>query len=149
MKTEKIIIGRWDYADFLDFKIKNIPVKIDTGAYTSSLRCSSIEEIKSDNGDILRYTILDSDHHITDKKRTFETKDYEIRIVKNSGGKPKQRYSIKTKMRIFDEIKLVEFTLAKRDGMRFPVLLGRKFLGKQYLVDPSKARLSHKKKKTN
>ena len=148
MKPDKKIIGRWDYADFLDFKIKNIPVKIDTGAYTSSLRCSSIEEIISEDGNILRFTILKAEHSLPVKKRTFETSDYSIRKVKNSGGGiAKKRYSIKTTIEIFNEPKRVEFTLAERHGLRFPVLLGRKFLGKEYLVDPSKARLSDKKRK--
>lgn len=148
MKLDKKIIGRWDYADFLDFKIKNIPVKIDTGAYTSSLRCSSIEEIISEDGNILRFTILKKKHPLPLDKRTFETRDYSIRSVKNSGGTATKRYSIKTTMEIFNEPKRVEFTLAERDGLRFPVLLGRKFLSKEYLVDPSKARLSDKAKNT-
>lgn len=144
MKPEKTIIGRWEYMDFLDFKIKNVPVKVDTGAYTSSLRCSKIEVITKDDKKVLRYTILKSDHPIPAEERTFETKHYATRKVKNSGGEMKVRYSIKTTVRIFNEDKLVEFTLAKRKGLRFPVLLGRKFLGKQYLVDPSKTRLSYK-----
>lgn len=144
MKAEKTVIGRWEYMDFLDFKIKDIPVKIDTGAYTSSLRCSKIEEITQEDNTILRYTILRPDHPIPLEKRTFETAQYTTRKVKNSSGKLKTRYSITTTVRIFDEDQLVEFTLAKRQGLKFPVLLGRKFLGKQYLVDPSKTSLSKK-----
>ncbi|MDG1333422.1 MAG: RimK/LysX family protein [Crocinitomicaceae bacterium] len=147
MKAEKKVIGRWDYMDFLDFNIKNVPVKTDTGAYTSSLRCSYIEEVSSDDERILRYTILESDHPIPEEKRTFETKNYSTRKVKNSTGKIKVRYSILTKVLLFDEIKEVEFTLAKRKGLKFPVLLGRKFLGKEFLVDPSRTRLSYKQKK--
>ncbi|NVK63348.1 MAG: ATP-dependent zinc protease [Flavobacteriales bacterium] len=148
MESTKTIIGRWDYADFLDFNIENIPVKTDTGAYTSSLRCSSIEEITSSDGaSILRYTILEEDHFIPVEKRTFETTEYSTRIVKNSGGNPKKRFSIRTTIRLFGKDKSVEFTLAERKGLRFPVLLGRKFLGNQYLVDPSKTRLSYTQKK--
>ncbi len=150
MELTKTIIGRWDYADFPDFNIENIPVKTDTGAYTSSLRCSSIEEIESADGTpALRYTILRKDHPIPIEKRTFETKEYSTRIVKNSGGTPKKRFSIHTTMRLFGKDERVEFTLAERIGLKFPILLGRKFLGKQYLVDPSKARLSYNQKKTN
>lgn len=150
MESTKTIIGRWDYADFLDFNIENIPVKTDTGAYTSSLRCSSIEEISSSDGSpLLRYTVLNEDHPIPMEQRTFETKEYATRIVKNSGGIPKKRFSIKTTVRLFGKDKTVEFTLAERKGLRFPVLLGRKFLGNEYLVDPSKTRLSYTQKKPN
>lgn len=151
MNSDKLIIGRWDYADFPDFSIENVPVKIDTGAFTSSLRCSAIEEIVLDDCSTLRYTILDKDDPIPIEARTFETTEYTTRVVKNSGGKPNTRYLIETTVRMFGQEKLVEFTLAKRSGLRFPVLLGRKFLGNQFLIDPTKTRLSHKlkKKRTN
>ena len=146
MKTDKVLIGRWDYADFPEFQLSNVPVKIDTGAFTSSLRCSSIEEINKDGKSILRYTILDQDDPIPMERRTFETDNYGSRIVKNTGGEPEKRFSVETIVQIFDQNILVEFTLAKRQGLRFPVLLGRKFLGNRFLIDPSKTRLSHKRK---
>lgn len=150
MELTKTIIGRWDYADFPDFNMENIPVKTDTGAYTSSLRCSYIEEIETADGtSVLRYTILRKDHPIPVEKRTFETTEYSTRIVKNSGGIPKKRFSIYTTMRLFGKDERVEFTLAERIGLKFPILLGRKFLGKQYLVDPSKSRLSYNQKNKN
>lgn len=147
MKADKILIGRWDYADFPNFQLTDVPVKIDTGAFTSSLRCSSIEEIVKNGNTILRYTILDKDDPIPVEKRTFETETYDSRIVKNSGGEPETRFSVQTIVRIFEQDTLVEFTLAKRHGLRFPVLLGRKFLGSRFLIDPSKTRLSYKLKK--
>jgi len=146
MKTDKLIIGRWDFADFLDFNIENVPVKIDTGAYTSSIRCSSIEEVETKDGKVLRYTILHKDHPIPVERRSFETKNYTTKRVRNSGGKTKMRYKIQTTVRMFGEDRLVEFTLAKRKRMKFPVLLGRKFLGSKFLVDSSKAKLSYNKK---
>lgn len=146
MNTEKQIIGRWDCVDFLDFELKDIRVKIDTGAYTSSLRCASIEEIKTDDGNVLRFTVLDPAHPHPIEKRMFETSDYKTKSVKNSGGIATLRYSIKTTIRIFNEDQLVEFTLARRKGMKFPVLLGRKFLGNRYLVDPQKTLISFKQR---
>ena len=147
MKTDKLIIGRWDFADFVDFNIEDLPVKIDTGAYTSSIRCSYIEEIDRKDGKILRYTILREDHPIPIEQRVFETENYSTRIVRNSGGKSKMRYKIQTTVRMFGQDHIVDFTLAKRKRMKFPVLLGRKFLGNKFLVDPSKAKLSFNKKK--
>ncbi|MFK7786919.1 MAG: ATP-dependent zinc protease [Crocinitomicaceae bacterium] len=147
MKADKTLIGRWDYADFPGFQLTDVPVKIDTGAFTSSLRCSLIEEIVKDGTTILRYTILDQDDPIPIEKRTFETGNYTSRVVRNSGGEPEKRFSVETTVHIFEEDTLVEFTLAKRHGLRFPVLLGRKFLGNRFLIDPSKTRLSHKSKK--
>jgi hypothetical protein len=146
MNSKKQIIGRWDCVDFVDFKLKDVRVKIDTGAYTSSLRCAAIEEIKTEDGNLLRFTVLDPAHPHPIEKRIFETSDYRTKVVKNSGGIATLRYSIKTTIRIFNEEQLVEFTLARRKGMKFPVLLGRKFLGNRYLVDPNKTLLSFKQR---
>ncbi|MGB0424358.1 MAG: RimK/LysX family protein, partial [Flavobacteriales bacterium] len=44
MKT----IGRNDKADFPEIDLMNISIKIDTGAYTSSMHCHDIKEIEDD-----------------------------------------------------------------------------------------------------
>ncbi len=147
MNLEKQIIGRWDCVDFVDFGLKDIRVKIDTGAYTSSLRCASIEEVETEEGTLLRFTALDPAHPHPIDQRVYETYDFTTKSVKNSGGIATLRYSIKTTIRIFNEDHLVDFTLARRKGMKFPVLLGRKFLGNRYLVDPQKIMLSYKNRK--
>lgn len=49
MTTQKIVIGRQDVADLPALNIFGIPIKIDTGAYTSSLHCHNIIEFE-ENG---------------------------------------------------------------------------------------------------
>jgi len=49
--TEVRIIGRKDRADFPMFDMFNVPVKIDSGAYTSSIHCSSVCEIKKNENE--------------------------------------------------------------------------------------------------
>ena len=41
----KTTIGRVDKADFKELSLEDIDIKIDSGAYTSSIHCSNIEEI--------------------------------------------------------------------------------------------------------
>ena len=41
---EKIVIGRFEKADFPLLDLENISIKIDTGAYTSSIHCDNIVE---------------------------------------------------------------------------------------------------------
>lgn len=43
------IIGRKDCADFPELKLSGIVIKIDTGAYTSSINCSKAEETLVNN----------------------------------------------------------------------------------------------------
>ncbi|MBF4986150.1 peptidase, partial [Nonlabens mediterrranea] len=58
MSKKKLIIGRTDRADFPKLEIENLDIKIDTGAYTSSIHCTNIVE---ENG-ILLATLLDEAH---------------------------------------------------------------------------------------
>ena len=53
-----------------------------------------------------------------------------------------KRYLIKTKILIFNKIHSIELTLTERGTMRFPVLIGRKFLSKKFMIDTSKNNLS-------
>ncbi len=144
MKPDKQIIGRWDCVDFVDFNLLDVLVKIDTGAYTSSLRCESWKEIETDTLKYLEFVVLDDSSDVSREERSFSTSDYTIRKVKNSAGTLSLRYSIKTTIRIFNQDHCVEFTLAHRKGLKFPVLLGRKFLGNHFIVDPRLALISFK-----
>ena len=59
----KKVIGRTDCADFPQLKLKKVSVKIDTGAYTSSLHCNSIEEVEIGDKKVIRIVPLDPSHH--------------------------------------------------------------------------------------
>ena len=39
----KILIGRKDKADFPELSLNDIDIKIDSGAYTSSIHCTNIK----------------------------------------------------------------------------------------------------------
>lgn len=139
---EKMTIGRFDKADFPDLHLENISVKVDTGAYTSSIHCDHIIEKKG----VLRCTFLDEEHPLYNG-RTFEFRDYDIVFVKSSNGIVQKRYQIQTRIRLFGKTRKVSLSLSARQEMRFPVLLGRKFLTKKFIVDTEHSDLSFNKKK--
>jgi len=58
--------------------------------------------------------------------------------VKSSTGISECRYKIKTKIKLGDKIYKTDFTLSDRSEMKFPILLGRKVICKNFLVDVSK-----------
>jgi hypothetical protein len=66
--------------------------------------------------------------------------------VKSSNGIVETRFTIKTEILIFNKIEEIELTLTERGSMKYPVLLGRKFLSKKFIVDTAKKNLSFKKK---
>lgn len=138
---DKRIIGRKDRIDFPELILIDIDVKIDTGAYTSSIHCHNIELI--DNDDILkvRFNLLDPSHPDHNEKE-FILPVYKHKQVRSSSGEAEKRIFIITKALIFDQLIDVELSLTDRSDMKFPVLLGRKVLRKRFIVDVMKRDLS-------
>ncbi|WP_397446099.1 ATP-dependent zinc protease [Polaribacter sp. R77954] len=143
----KITIGRVDKADFPELCLEEIDVKIDSGAYTSSIHCSNIKEISLHNTPFIRFTLLDPEHSFYNNKE-FTFKNYTSKIVKSSNGISETRFMIQTEILIFNTIFPIYLTLTERKDMKFPILLGRKFLNKKFLIDTAKKNLSHKLKQT-
>ena len=130
MNTNKLIIGRTDKADFPKLEIENIDIKVDTGAYTSSIHCKDIEEVDG----TLCATFLDEGHDQYDGKKLIFN-DYKITSVRSSNGTQELRYEVQANIRLFGKLFKISLTLSNREEMRFPVLLGRKFLSKKFIVD--------------
>lgn len=137
----KKIIGRTDIADFPLLKLYDIDVKIDTGAYTSSIHCKNVKV--EDN--YLKCQFLDENHpNYNDREFVFD--EYDVKVVKSSNGIAEPRYRIKTKIRMFEKTYDIYLTLSDREEMRFPVLLGRTFLSRRFIVDINKTNLSYNQK---
>jgi hypothetical protein len=139
----KITIGRVDKADFPELSLIEIDVKIDSGAYTSSIHCSNIEEISLDNENFIKFKLLDPEHSFYNNKE-FSTKNYTSKLVKSSNGISEKRFLIETEIVIFNETFPIHLTLSERKDMKFPILLGRKFLNKKFIIDTAKKNLSQK-----
>lgn len=144
----KLTIGREDKADFPEFYLEDIDIKVDSGAYTSSIHCSNIKEITKNNKTIIKFTLLDEEHPLYNNKE-FTSDDYTSKIVKSSNGIAETRFRIHTKITIFNQTFPIYLTLSERKDMKFPILLGRKFLNKKFVIDTAKKNLSHKLKYKN
>ena len=146
----KPIIGKKDIADFPEFKLTDLEVKIDTGAYTSSIHCHEIEVETSEEESVLNVIFLDPTHpKFTGEE--FHFRSFQLKDVKSSNGTVEQRALIKSKIILFGKSFPIQFTLTDRGDMKFPVLLGRKLLNKRFLVDTTRFDVSyeHKIKKDN
>lgn len=143
-KKSKKIIGKSDIADFPIFKLEGIKVKIDSGAYTSTIHCSLIEETKEG----LHVIFLDK----KEKGYTGESiyfKEYQHKTVRSSNGEMQERYVVKGNIMLFGKKYKTEFTLSKRNLMRYPVLLGRKLLSNRFMIDTTLSNCSFNYKKEN
>jgi len=138
MKT----VGWKEVVDFPDFGLYRIPAKIDTGAKTSVLHCKSIELVKIKRKHFVRFTPLDE--NFGGHGSVYLLPFHGERKIKNSFGTEENRVIVKTHVYIFNEPFEIEISLRNRSGMEFPVLLGRSFIRKKFLVDVSKSNLSKK-----
>ena len=134
-------IGRIDKADFPLLNLFDIEVKVDTGAYTSSIHCKNMKV--EDN--YLKCNFLDEEHP-SYHEREIIFDEYDVKVVKSSNGQSEARYRIKTEIVLFGRTQTIYLTLSDREEMRFPALLGRTFLSKKYIVDINKTNLSFKLK---
>lgn len=141
------VIGRKDRADFPMFDMYDVPVKIDSGAYSSSIHCSSVCEVKTKGHDaFLEVVFLDETYKGFQLKKQIFT-SYKKKKVKSSTGDEQERFFVRISLVLFDEVIETDFSLTTRNGLKNPVLIGRKLLNKKFLIDTSKTNLSFREKK--
>lgn len=116
------IIGAFERVSFPEFGITDIVAKIDTGAYTGALHCTKINEEEKDGKMVLHFSPFDHPEVV------MTTEDYFIRPVKSSNGEEKDRFIIDTQIVIDGETYTTLISLADRSEMKWPVLIGRRFL---------------------
>ena len=137
----KKVIGRIDKADFPTLDLYDIDVKIDTGAYTSSIHCHKVLVVD----DVLICLFYDEGHpHYNGKEIKF--REFTKAKVKSSNGVVQNRYKVKTSIVLFDKKYQISLTLSTRDDMKYPILIGRKFLSKKFIVDVTQMNVSYNKK---
>lgn len=142
---KKIIIGKKDKADFPELELFDLDIKIDTGAYTSSIHCHKIKEIEEEGIKYIEFQLLDPSHKDYNHKK-FKVKNFKEKKIRSSNGKGEKRYIVKTIIFIFDRTYAIELSLSERSAMRFPVLIGRKLLNNKFIVDTSLSNLSYNTK---
>lgn len=144
-KTNKEIIGRLEIVDLPKWDIKEIEAKIDTGAYSSSLHCHNIKEYEKNGAKWVKFNLLDPEHP-SYNERLFSLPVSDIREVKSSNGQTELRVFVKTKIIFFNKEHDIELSLTNRSEMKYPILVGRKFLKNKFLVDVSKKTYPKKRK---
>lgn len=133
----KKTIGRVDKIDFPELHLYDVPSKIDTGAYTSAIHCSKVETV-----DGLLHCYFNG--HATENPVVFNK--FSLTDVKSSNGFKENRYKIKSEVIVFGKCYKINLTLSTRDEMKFPVLIGRQFLSKKFIVDVDLENVSSIKK---
>lgn len=129
-QTQLPVVGWRELVDLPGIALHGVPAKIDTGARTSSLHASVIEQFERDGKPFLRFAV-DWD----DLAHEGEAVQVDERGVTSSNGQTERRFVIKTPLRIGDVEFRAEFSLTDRSDMKFPMLIGRTALRRRFLVD--------------
>jgi hypothetical protein len=56
--------------------------------------------------------------------------------VRSSNGSVDMRFEVQGNIRLFKKLYKISLTLSNREEMKYPVLIGRKFLSPKFIVDP-------------
>ncbi len=140
-----LVIGQQDRVDLPSFGLEDVPCKTDTGAKTNSIHCQKVKIVEKGGTELLSFVLLDPSHPEYSHTE-FRTSEFKERKIKNSFGESEYRYVINTTVRLFGREYQTEFTLSDRESMKFPILLGARFLRRRFLVDVSRKDLSYKEK---
>lgn len=142
---KKKTLGWKDKIDFIDWGLENLDIKIDTGARTSVIHCKEIALIKKYRKNYVKFILLD-DKHPQFSNQEFILPFHKEKKVKNSFGHEENRFIVKTTVKIYGKKHEIEISLRDRSNLEFPVLLGRSFIRKKYIIDVTKADLNFKQK---
>ena len=134
------IIGWREWLELPELGVRQIKVKVDTGARTSALHVTDIKKIRVGRQEYVEFNIHPKQHSSKPVRRC-RAHLIEERRVTSSTGTSSVRPVIETPIRLGDVEWMIEITLVNRDIMGFRMLLGRQAIRKGFLVHPGKSYL--------
>jgi len=141
----KIVIGWAEGVDFVDWGISDVQAKIDTGARTSVLHVEDFDRLP--DGSVVFRVVVDRRDH--GEGVWVRAKVLKWARVRSSTGIYRKRCFVRTRIRIGPIEKEIELSLASRERMVFRMLLGRKAIEKDFLVDVSRRRVLGRRARRN
>lgn len=129
------VIGRAEKAAFPELGVKQVPVKIDTGADACSIWATATE---MENGRLHVVFFGEGSPLYSGEEHIFKKSEYSMTRVANSFGHREIRYKVKLRIKIKGRLIRGSFTLSDRSNKLYPVLIGRTLLKHKFVVDVSK-----------
>lgn len=130
-RATPLVVGWREHIDFPEWHLRGIIAKLDTGARTGAIDVSELEELP---GDRVRFAVR-LKRRSGDASRHLEAPILRRARVRSASGHAHDRLFIEATIRIGTLEKRVELGLVSRKKMLCRVLLGRKALDGQFLVD--------------
>lgn len=132
-----VVIGWKEYVALPGWGVRRLKAKIDTGARTSAIDASSYELTQTPAGLVVQMRLPLSVRH-PERVALVQSPVMRLVMVCNSGGLREQRPLVETTLRLGAVTKRIRLTVTNRAGMRFRLILGRKALEGDFVVDVSR-----------
>jgi len=132
-KRQKRVVGWKEHAALPDLKIKDVIAKMDTGANLASIDASEIKYSTKSGIKHVNFKVMKRNNTV--RKTTAPLAGF--KRIKSSNGDVERRPYIKTTLLVDGISKKIELTLTDRGPMDYTMLIGRKALGRRWVVNPS------------
>ena len=129
----KRIVGWKENVALPDLNIKNVIAKIDTGANLASIDAADIKIITKNNVKYVKFKVMKRNNTVRKTSALLEG----YKRIKSSNGDVEKRPYIKTTLLMDGISKRIDLTLTDRGPMEYTMLIGRKALGRRWVVNPS------------
>ncbi len=124
-----VIIGAVESVAIKELDFSSFVAKVDTGAKSSSLHCDSIRL----EGDMVHFSI-----DFEDGSKAYVLRTAMIQSVRSSNGIAQPRIFVYLTLGLGSCEVTTLVSLTDRSSMKYPMLLGRRFLCGRFLVDCSR-----------
>jgi hypothetical protein len=131
----KIEIGWCEMVDVPSLGLSQVHAKMDTGAATSSIHATRIKPILRDGKPFVEFWFRPN---AGEKPKRYEAPVIDRRMVRSSNGLRQDRYVISAQFCFGKLCWNGQLTLANRRSMAFPLLIGRRALGRGFLVNSAR-----------
>ena len=132
-KREKNVVGWKELVALPDLKIKSVIAKIDTGANVATIDAADIKFVTRKDVKYVKFTVKKRNNTV--RKTSAPLAGF--KRIKSSNGDVERRPYIKTDILMDGITKNIELTLTDRGPMDYTMLIGRKALGRRWIVNPS------------
>ena len=132
-KREKKVVGWKEQVALPDLKIKSVIAKIDTGANLATIDADDIKFVTRKDVKYVKFTVKKRNNTV--RKTSAPLAGF--KRIRSSNGDVERRPFIKTDILMDGITKNIELTLTDRGPMDFTMLIGRKALGRRWIVNPS------------
>ncbi len=142
-QNKRVTIGWKESIDLPEWGIRHITAKADTGARRSAIDVKHIIELPRNR---VQFDIV-LHRKNRDFTQTVVSPIAHQTHVRSSNGQQHERYFVTTTIRIGRITKTIELSLVDRKNMTCRMLLGRKALEGDFLIDSSQTHLSRPNRK--